>query len=114
MTAIQIESCIKCMQDFNLIIFTNDISTESRNGIPVINLRIKQYKYDWECEPGKVIGEIKLKWDELQFRFAQLSQSDQSAFEDHMTNIGNKFWPYNALKEEGGEGLGPAFFATED
>ena len=37
----QVEELAKCLVDFNLVRFVNAISTKKKNGIPVINLRVK-------------------------------------------------------------------------
>ena len=43
------------MSDFGLITFVNEVSKVKKNGIPAINLRVKQFKADQKCDPNGVI-----------------------------------------------------------
>ena len=42
----QVEELAKTLDDFNLVKFVNELPNRSKNGVPVLNLRVKAFKSD--------------------------------------------------------------------
>ena len=51
----QVEELAKTLDDFNLVKFVNELPNRSKNGVPVLNLRVKAFKSDQICDVGGVI-----------------------------------------------------------
>ena len=92
MTKAQTKACLEVLVQFRLIRFVNGISTE--NLIPAIKLRVKKFRPNQKFNPSGVFDQITVNWNELQQRFAHVSETQRKAFEAHMSIVGAGLLPY--------------------
>ena len=66
----QAQECVNSLQTFNMVMFVNPLANTRRNGVPVIGLRVKEFKADEKNNPASIFAQTVANWEELQLRFA--------------------------------------------